>query len=266
MRGLANGLPADIRPLVVTFRDGVESALADNLIGLYLLGSVAFEHGGKHAGDIDFYVVTRREVNKAERDDLAALHRHLARTFDRGDDLDGLYLTLRQVRNRNPPRGIGFFADGRSRRHREGTWALHRAHLRRRACVPLAGPDPRTLFVAVSGSEIVHELNRELRLLCHSLERYPAYATLNLCRLVYTWRAGNPVVSKLEAATWARRHLPNEWRPLISAAVRVYRGRRTGSDVRLLGRDVPGFFEFVSEQVAIARRAILVRGSAQFRV
>ncbi|MFC2099382.1 aminoglycoside adenylyltransferase domain-containing protein, partial [Candidatus Bipolaricaulota bacterium] len=46
------------------------------------------------------------------------------------------------------------------------------------------------------------------------LSQYPDYCVLNLCRLIYSHRTGDVVVSKFGAAAWAIDAFP-EWRGLI---------------------------------------------------
>lgn len=47
------------------------------------------------------------------------------------------------------------------------------------------------------------------------------YATLTMCRALYTFKTGG-FVSKRQAATWAAQEMP-EWAPLIENALRSWR-------------------------------------------
>src|SRR5216683_3039829 len=76
------------------FREGLMTSLSNNFVGAYLHGSIAFPEYSPEAGDIDFYVVTRRSLNGTEIKSLAHLHRSLAAKLEFGGELDGFYIRI----------------------------------------------------------------------------------------------------------------------------------------------------------------------------
>ncbi len=257
MRYRPSRLPPEIRGLVEAFRSGLIEALGRNLVGVYLIGSVAFEGSKRHAGDVDFHVIIRRPLTSKEKRALEHLHGGLARGHRLGNELDGYYIPVSTARRRRRSTGLAFWAAGHM--HDDGsdeTWALHRAHLRQGAFIALAGPDPRRIYPPASWREIAEELDRELVLLRNVLRRYPVYCTLNLCRLAYSWKERNPVVSKEVAGAWALETVPERWRRLIAAALRSYQGEETQEDVRLLKRSVTGFYGFASDWIESTKASL----------
>jgi predicted nucleotidyltransferase len=239
--------PRCIRPLLDAFSEALTESSGRELVGLYVFGSAAFPGFVPESGDIDFIAVTRRSPSKELRERLARIHRELAASFRHGALLDGFYLPLHKARSRRIPERLVFAAQGRlGTGGRDASWALHREHLRAGACLVLHGRAPDRLFPAATGREIAAALRRERQYLREVLRRYPAYAVLNLCRLEYSRRRGEVVLSKLQAGRWALTHL-SDWRPLVEAALRTYRGRPEAGDARRLRRETPGFFSSFSE-------------------
>jgi hypothetical protein len=104
---------------------------------------------------------------------------------------------------------------------------------------------PKRLFPPATKHEIASFLRRERKYVRDHLNRYPVYAVLNLCRLEYSERHGEVVLSKLQAARWARREL-EPWKPLIDAALRTYRGGPQPGDESRLRREAHGFYRSTS--------------------
>ena len=85
---------------------GVQSALADNLVGVYLRGSLA-TGDFIDTSDIDFVVATERPVSDAEAEALIALHARLAALPNPyADRLEGAYIDRASLRRFEPGRQL----------------------------------------------------------------------------------------------------------------------------------------------------------------
>jgi streptomycin 3"-adenylyltransferase len=227
--------------------------LGQNLLSLFLLGSAVFPGFEPHLADIDFHAVTERALEASEERGLADLHARLASELSLGRLLDGYYVRRELAVEAEPPGEVLGVAAGRVRpgsRRDAGGWALERAHVHAGACAVLSGVHPRTLYAEPSAAELWAALHDELEQLAAALEPHLAYSVLNLCRLAYSLRTGDVVVSKVRSADWALRELPQQWRPLIEEALRLYRGGR-GSLPR---GEVDAFYRFVSDGYATETR------------
>lgn len=254
MRYRPERLPPDIRELVGAFDQGLREALGRNAIAAYLLGSSVVEEGRRrHSGDVDFFVVTRRALSRQELAKLGHLHERLAQTYPFGDELDGLYVTAGRFRSGRRLLGVGFDTAGRHRQAVDGMWAIHRAHLRGGACLVLRGLLPERAVASVTWPEIAAELDKELRLIRKVWKRHPVYCTLNLCRLMYSWKAKDPVISKRAAAAWACRWLPPGWRASVRSALRLYDHRGRQDDRELLLKHLAGFLRFADNSIERAK-------------
>jgi len=244
---MSRRVPSCIRPLLDAFSEALTESFGRQLVGLYVFGSAAFPDFVPESGDIDFIAVTRLFPSKEQRERLARIHREIAVAFRHGALLDGFYVPLHKARRRRIPDRLVFAAQGRlGRGGRDASWALHREHLRARACLVLRGEAPDRLFPPATRREIAIALRRERQYVREVLRRHPAYAVLNLCRLEYSKRRGDVVLSKVQAGRWALTHL-GDWRPLVEAALRSHGGRSEAGDARRLRRQTPDFFRSLSE-------------------
>ena len=76
------------------------------------------------------------------------------------------------------------------------------------------------------------------------IDKYSAWAILELCKLIYNFEVGRLDVSKHEAGTWASKNLPSKWRPVIKGALRVFEGRETRKDLALFKSQARKFLSF----------------------
>jgi hypothetical protein len=225
--------------------------LEQNLVGVYLFGSIAFPRFEPRSGDIDFYVLIRRPLTPIQRKALDTMHRILGSRFRFGRALDGFYITLSKASRRSIPTGLIFAADGRLHKNgRDDAWALHRQHLRQGACIILYGAKPKTIVPSPSWDEIERALNIEISFAKKVIHKYPYWTVLNLCRLIYSFENRQVVVSKIQAAKWALRKLPTQWRGLIQSALRVYLKKQKHVDQETLKSNVEAFFKFALARIA----------------
>jgi len=236
--------------LAEKFREGLLTSLGGNLVGAYLHGSIAFPEYNPKAGDIDFYVVVRRSLNRREIESLNRLHRSLAAKYGFGNKLDGFYIPYATARRRENPRNLVYGAHGRI--HRGGSddaWPLHREHFARWAYLRLFGPGASRIFPRAYWSEIRTALYRQLVYARKIIDSDPWWSVLNLCRLVYNFEKGGIAVSKLGAAKWALKRLPSRWKPVIRSAVRTYKGVADRRDRTILVGGARKFLGFASVRV-----------------
>jgi hypothetical protein len=207
----------------------VQTILGEDFVGLYLYGSLASGDFVPARSDIDFVVVTASELPAGMITALEVMHTQLWATGGKWAlKLEGTYIS-RQALWRYDPQDGPFPCVNEARfylsRH-ASDWILQRHILRERGVV-VAGPEIRTMIADVSPEEIrsavlgyLHEwwqpmLRNPERL--HSRE-YQAYATLSMCRALYTLQDGG-VASKVASARWAQHNLGESWRGLINRAL-----------------------------------------------
>jgi Domain of unknown function (DUF4111) len=234
----------------VGFREGLLTSLGSNLIGAYLHGSIAFPEFEPRGGDIDFYVVVNRPLNGSEVTRIDRLHRFLATEFEFGSKLDGFYISNATARRQDSPKRLVYATHGRI--HHGGlddAWALHREHFAHSVYIRLYGPSAARIFPRAGWPQIRSALYRQLVYVRKIIDTDPWWSVLNLCRLVYDFKTGRVVVSKLGAARWASKVLPSRWRPVIYSAIKAYKSTADRKARMILRGDAREFLGFASIRV-----------------
>jgi len=136
------GFP-EVEPLLEAFASGVEGVLADDLVGVYIHGSLALGGFDPRNSDVDFLVATRDVLEPDTVARLAALHRAL------GEQLDGSYVPRDVLRRFDPGRVMHPHIESRGGRlfvdHHGGETVIYR-HVLRECGLVLCGPTPRELI------------------------------------------------------------------------------------------------------------------------
>ncbi len=243
-------IPGEIQGFCAAFLDGLNVVLEGKLHALYLYGAWAFPEGTAR-GDIDCHVILAEALEEREKLALSDLHAALMQGFPLlvGEGLDAYYILLEEARQRACPRHqlLDDIVDG--------SWALHRAHMRAGRCIVLHGPDPREIYAAPTWAELADALQGELEYVEEHLADYPAYCVLNLCRLMYSFETRDVVVSKHASARWARDAFPERC-SIIEAARKAYEGTATAEEKELLESCTRAFFEFACKQICESRAKV----------
>ena len=195
-------------------------------------------------------MVIRRSLNVREVGGLDRLHRALATKFEFGSKLDGFYIPYTAARRRESPKGLVYGAYGKI--HRGGSddaWAIHREHFARSSYIRLYGPSASSVFSRPKWEEIRSALYRQLVYARSIIDSDPWWSVLNLCRLVYDFKTGGIIASKLGAAKWALNRLPSQWKPVIKSAINTYQRIAGRKDREILKRDARKFLGFASVRV-----------------
>lgn len=232
---------SEVNRLLLTLLTGVQTILAEGLVGLYLYGSLSLGDFDPDSSDVDFLFVTTTELSGEQLEALRNLHDEIAGSGMRyADRLEGSYIprdALRRYDPQNvlhPTMGVDWeFGVGQH----GSSWIIER-HIVREHGIAVYGPPPKTLIDPVPRSDLRAAV-------CDMLANfwqqqlggpewlqprdYQAFAILTMCRALYTLSYGD-VVSKPMAAAWALQSLEPQWRPLIERAL-VWRHQHERDDL-----------------------------------
>jgi aminoglycoside adenylyltransferase-like protein/nucleotidyltransferase-like protein len=238
----------------------VRATLGDQLVGVYLTGSLAAGDFDRHS-DVDFVAVTENEVGGELFSALDTLHQRIA-TIDSwcAVQLDGAYISGVALRRFDPTIAVHANIDrGRGERLKMVQFdeVAVQSYLLRERGITLVGPDPRTLIDPVTPEDLRNAMPRVLAGWGSQIlddparidsQGYQSYTVLSLCRILYTLEFG-AVVSKPIAAEWARETLGHSWAALIDRAWsgRQYPERAASSE------DVSGTLALIRESLRRAR-------------
>lgn len=246
---------AEANAAVNALLDGVKETLGEQMVGLYLYGSLASGDFDPQTSDIDFLIVTREALSDAQVAALEAMHARLwAEGPKMSSKLEGKYLPLADLPRFEAQAGPfptvneGEFFLAKQ----ESDWIIQRWVLREQG-VAVMGPQLEALIEPVSPEMLrgavlgyLREWWRPMLARPARLEssEYQAYAILSMCRALYTLRF-EQIASKPVSARWAQAEFGG-WAGLIESAL----SWRAGSELGL-ARETAGWIGFTLRQAGI---------------
>jgi streptomycin 3"-adenylyltransferase len=206
-------------------------ALGDDLLGVYVHGSLALGCFNEARSDVDVVVMTARPLTDDERFAVSDLFLRIsARPFG----LEAHVVTTDQLRpwRYPPPYDFHYGESHRERLALDPAVALERpkegdpdlaAHVDvvRARGVTLLGPPPLEVFPEVPRADLEDALRRDLD--WSRSVRSALYGVLSPCRVWAALETGE-LHSKASGAEWALPRLPAALRPPVERALASYRG------------------------------------------
>ncbi|HET9495597.1 MAG TPA: aminoglycoside adenylyltransferase domain-containing protein [Chloroflexia bacterium] len=250
---------AGVGELLDDLLSGMRDILGENLVGLYLYGSLVWGDFDRYLSDIDMLAAVAEDLSDTEAVALKRLHDDIAERYpDWSDRIEVQYLSLEGLRTfRTESTPMAVISPGEPFHIVEGNrdWLINWYFVREYG-VALYGPPPETIIGPITKEEFVGNVVEHARNWPRWLEQtrhsrpYQGYAILTMCRTLYTYRTGEQV-SKKQAAEWAEQEMP-EWAPLIRSALRwrEEKGRDQHIDHEATFPETERFFRFVSETIA----------------
>lgn len=221
----------EINKLLDLLLKSASQVLGNQLVGMYLYGSLSSGEFDLETSDIDFLVVTTSTLSDKTIAELETMHHRIWESGSKwAGKLEGSYIPKRDIKKHNPRSGpCPTVNEGRFYLDKLGSdWIIQRYIVREQG-VTLAGPDPKTLIDPVSATDLRHAVRGVLNewwfpmledptwLKEHGSE-YHAYAILTMCRALYTLENGT-IVSKSAAARWVQGKLGEDWSRVIDQAL-----------------------------------------------
>lgn len=230
----------DAEQIILTIKQEFSKILGDQLMGIYVHGSLAQRCFHWNTSDIDFIAVVHSPLTLEEK---VALVRTLS---DMKDDLPPrgveMSIMLREVcrdmpypapfeLHYSPMWEKDFLKDPesfcQSMHGVDYDLASHIMSLHH-AGIAVYGPSIARVFGEVQPSDFLDAIRRDLKSIYQTLEDEPVYGLLTLCRALIYVREG-AVESKQEAGHWAIEHLDQRYRPILQEVLDAY---ENGSPVR----------------------------------
>src|SRR5687767_7683851 len=221
----------DVNETLNLLLTSVQEILGNQLVGMYLYGSLSSGDFNTEASDIDFLVVTTSTLSDKAIAELRSMHQRIWKSGHKwASKLEGSYIPKRDLRSHDPHSApCPTVNEGKFYLDKRGSdWIIQR-HVIREQGIVLAGPDPKTLIDPVSPDDIRHAVKGVLQewwfpmledpswLKNHGSE-YHAFAILTMCRALYALEHGT-IVSKPLAAKWAQKKLGERWSQVIEQSL-----------------------------------------------
>jgi Domain of unknown function (DUF4111) len=254
---LAKNAPRDLSDLLAALATDFPAILRENLVGIYVWGSLSYDAFDERCSDVDCVVVTARDLDDhefCELDEWCQKKREQNRwvkRFDMRFVVDHEFLD-------KASRCCGFYHyTGKLVRHGSDGNPIIWMNVAQSG-VTLWGKDAKLIAPQVSSQCLNDALLLELDYLTENLSAntgdrsdqafiYNAYAVLTACRILYS-AYHRTLASKDQACGWAMETLPPMWRSVVYAA-RENRLKNSGSTTPELEHDATLFITFVASEV-----------------
>ena len=236
----------ELREVLNIFVNEIAAVLRENLVGIYLVGSIASGDFDLDS-DVDFIVVTKTELTKAEMQPLQDIQ---IKIYDincyPAKHLEGSYISISDL---NDWSIVGekklFYFDNGSTTYEQSThdnqW--HVRWILRERGITLTGQKPETFLRAIPLNELSNEMKTSMlqmksifegemnRPLSFFNSRFgQSFTVLTYCRMLHTLHTGT-VQSKKAGMQWAKHYIDPKWNKLISQAWNERKGVRFGEKI-----------------------------------
>lgn len=245
----------DINNILVRLCESITNILSNNLIGIYLSGSLSYGDFNYDCSDIDLVVVVNQSLNSNEIDSIKLLHTSVGECYPRWRDrLECAYLPANMLQNILPPVeprpyfGGGIFYD---QAPYGNEWIINNYLLYEHG-IALSGPDFKELSKPIIMIEVqkacIRDLFQEWEPKINDYEwlensHYQSYLVMNLCRILYTVMCGCAGTKK-EAAQWVKDQFGTSWSHLITNAESWQYGKEFS-----MQKETIAFIQFVIEKI-----------------
>jgi len=236
----------ELQEVLNIFVNEIKAELAGNLIGIYLVGSIASGDFDLDS-DVDFLVVTNTELTEAN---MKALQDIQIKIHDidcyPAKHLEGSYISIGDL---NDWSTVGqkklYYFDNGSTTYEQSThdnqW--HVRWILRERGITLVGQKPETILKSIPLNEMFSEIKKTMlqvmklfedeinRPLSFFNSRFgQSFAVLTYCRMLHTLQTGT-VQSKKAAVKWAKQFVNPKWVKIIDQAWNEREGVRFGAKI-----------------------------------
>jgi hypothetical protein len=262
---LPTNVPEDLSGLLQAIATDFSVILRDNLVGIYLWGSLTYEAFDETCSDVDCIVVTRRDLDGCEFSELDEWFKNTAELNRWVNRVDMRFVIDNEFLDKTS-RCCGFYHHtGKLVRQGSDGNPIIWMNIAQSG-ITLWGKNAKLIAPHVSDKCLNDALLLEVNYLKEGLASkvgdrsdkafvYNAYAVLTACRILYSAHH-RALVSKPRAYGWAMETVPPVWRAAIYTA-RENRLKNAGSTTPELEQDAMGFISFVKGEVRrILKRSI----------
>ncbi|RJP49436.1 MAG: DUF4111 domain-containing protein [Anaerolineaceae bacterium] len=237
----------ELREVLYTFVNEITAELAENLIGVYLVGSIATGDFDLDS-DIDFLVVTNTELTEKNIESLQEIQ---AKIYDidcyPAKHLEGSYISIGDLNNwpKVGEKELYYFDNGSTtfeQSTHDNKW--HVRWILRERGITLTGQKPEQITQSIPRHELSNEIKTTMleemkafeneinRPRCYWNSRFgQSFAVLTYCRMLHTLHTGT-VQSKKAGVKWARQFVEPKWVNIIDQAWKEREGVRFLEKIR----------------------------------
>ena len=259
----------ELREVLYTFVNEIKAELAGNLIGVYLVGSIATGDFDLDS-DVDFLVVTNSELTEANINSLQEVQVkiHEIDCYP-AKHLEGSYISIGDLNNWRivGEKKLYYFDNGSTmveQSTHDNQW--HVRWILRERGITLIGQKPEQIMQSIP----LHELSKEIKTaMLDDMKAFEqeidrprsfwnsrfgqSFAVLTYCRMLHTLHTGT-VQSKKAAVKWAKQFVEPKWIKIIDQAWNEREGVRFGVKIGQRAEETylnetPEFMKYAGGQI-----------------
>ena len=233
----------ELRGVLEIFADEILAELGGNLVGIYLVGSIASGDFDSDS-DVDFLVVTNTELSESNMKSLPDIQTKIhAIDCYPAKHLEGSYISISDLNNWSVvgEKKLYYFDNGSTTYElstHDNQW--HVRWILRERGITLVGQKPETILQSIPlnemFSEIMTTMLQVLKFFQEEINRPlsfwnsrfgQSFAVLTYCRMLHTLHTGT-VQSKKAGVKWAKQFVDSKWVKIIEQAWKEREGVRFG--------------------------------------
>lgn len=222
-----NSMPMELQQLLHTYVQMISCELGDLVHGIYIYGSVALGHFNSEKSDIDFMTFLKRDISEDELKTIKGIHEKLNTSSPYADRLEGEYINVSDIQNRNFSKEYPYFAFGKY----HGVVGIKSFSLFqvKEKGLKIYGEDFNTIIDEISWNDIKNDLGKRLNEywvkkgknpLLLMFDGWISLVVLTLCRIYYVLER-ETVASKMESAEFIMQNIDEKYLMLIREALRI---------------------------------------------
>lgn len=248
----------DVNEVLMLLSDGLQALLRDQLVGLYLTGSLTYGDFNHGSSDIDFLAVLKDELSEAQLEEVRSLHKVIAEKVPHwAKSLEGSYITTEMLSSTEAPTQERPYVNGGKVSYCPygNEWIINLYALQECGQV-IYGNQLSELLPTVTIEQVREASKKDLladwvpkiddpdafNQPLYDSEHIKNYAVLTMCRILH--RANNDnMASKKVASKWVKKEYP-QWNDLIERAEAWEHGKQMGTT-----EEVKDFMRFTQKEV-----------------
>jgi len=238
MESIENITPyTDINDILVLLLENLEEIYRDQLIGLYLVGSLAYGDFHTNSSDIDFLAILDYSSSKEQLAQVKYMHQRIGERYPTwAKRIEGSYITQDMLSSIEPPKtSRPYINEGTlltAGAHYGNEWLL-KLQVFYECGVALREPNPKELMGpidmkqvrAASRKDLYEEWAPKLQNFSSLADSHlQAYTILTLSRILYSAQ-NDQVASKRVASSWVKETYGKPWIGLIEQAENWHYGQ-----------------------------------------
>lgn len=244
----------DINDVLYFLAQGVYDIFGDDLVGIYLTGSLSYGDFCVGRSDIDLAVVLKEPVLPEKIELVKKLHSDVEKKYKKwSKKIECSYISLEMLHSILPPKNPRPYIGGGvfyPEAPYGNEWIINQYFLYKHG-IAIIGPIFKTLIKPVDITDVKKASIRDLfvewepkiaDLVYLADSHQQSYVVLNLCRILYAVM-NNDAVSKKTAAQWVEKEYP-QWKDLIEVAESWHYGLKMEQQ-----KEVINFIKFVVAEV-----------------